>query len=287
MRQMQVKLLEHRAAVAEAAAAASTRATTLLAPATPHAATFSCSSMANPDAAASADAIAHLKQRLDKATRELSSERQKCEAAVLNSAQLQQRLDAALSISSAADAMSFGIEALLPPSPPRLNVDPHACALSSAASSSPAPSLHSQLSEISVCAADARAMASAAAATSASAAIIEASTLERVHARSTAATASCSRIAGGLSCVLRRLQCMQMQLREQQLQLNQAQVTVNATQRTPICSLFTRMQRRITFLNTAAACSTITLLLFLGCICLLLHLDFDDLYPFLGVVLPQ
>ena len=120
-------------------------------------------SMANPDAAASADAIAHLKQRLDKATRELSSERQKCEAAVLNSAQLQQRLDAALSISSAADAMSFSIEALLPPSPPRLNVDPHACASSSATSSSPAPNLHSQLSEVSVCAADARAMASAAA----------------------------------------------------------------------------------------------------------------------------
>ncbi len=174
------------------------------------------------EALANAATIAQLQQRLDKATRELNSERQRCEAAVSNSAQLQQRLDSALSMSCSASALSSAFEALLPPSPPRLNIEPSQSPLAAAAS--PAPSLHAQLSQVSVSATEVRAMAAAAAAASAAALVTEAATLQHVHSRAAAASNSCSRIANGLCHVLQQLQGTQARLREQQLQLKEAQV---------------------------------------------------------------
>ena len=190
------------------------------------------------EAAAAADTIAHLQKCLDKATRDLNSERQRCEAAVSSSAQLQQRLDAALNMTNSASAMSFGFESLLPPSPPRQYVDVEAL-VSKAAAASPAPTLHAQLSEVSVSAADARAMASAAASTSAATSSSAVSTLKLVCNRAGSVTASCSRMTVGLSCVSGRLQEMKAQLQEQQLLLRVSQVTTvlfHLTQHTYNCA---------------------------------------------------
>jgi chemotaxis protein histidine kinase CheA len=190
------------------------------------------------EAAAAADTIAHLQKCLDKATRDLNSERQRCEAAVSSSAQLQQRLDAALNMTNSASAMSFGFESLLPPSPPRQYVDVEAL-VSKAAAASPAPTLHAQLSEVSVSAADARAMASAAASTSAATSSSAVSTLKLVCNRAGSVTASCTRMTAGLSCVSGRLQEMKAQLQEQQLLLRVSQVTAvlfHLTQHTYNCA---------------------------------------------------
>jgi hypothetical protein len=220
----QVKAQEHRAASAEAAAAACTRAAlSVPAQAVVHASSSSSSATTSSAAAAAAETSSQLQQRLDKVTRELGCERQRCEAAVSHSVQLQQRLDAALSMTSASTALSMGFEALLPPSPPRLSAELQA-APAAAAAASPVPTLHAQLSQVSVSAADARAMASAVAAAAAAVSCTEASTLQRVNARSGAAAASCSRMVSAVSCVLRQQQQMQVQLRENRASLIVAQV---------------------------------------------------------------
>jgi hypothetical protein len=227
-----------------------------------------------------------LQQRLDKATRDLNSERQRCEAAVSNSAQLQQRLDAALSMSCSASALSSAFESLLPPSPPRFNIE--LSQSPTAAAASPAPSLHAQLSQVSVSATDARAMAAAAAATSAAASVTEAATLQRVHCRTAAASDSCSRIATGLSHVLQRMQGMQARLREQQLQLKESQV--RAPQMQPIRSLShtpSSPQRCAAGLKAAAGCSLLLFLLLSSYVAALLFVDFDSLPPNPGFTLPQ
>jgi hypothetical protein len=143
MPHQQVKFHEHRAAVAESAAAACARVSIPPSAAVAdHAApSASPNNKSCSEEAANALIISQLQQRLDKATRELTSERQRCEAAVSNSSQLQQRLDAALSMSCSASALSAAFEALLPPSPPRFNIE-----LSQ--SPSPAPCLHAQLSQV-------------------------------------------------------------------------------------------------------------------------------------------
>ena len=218
-----MKAQEHRAASAEAAAAACTRAALAVpAQAVVHASFSSSSVTTSSAAAAAAETNTQLQQRLDKVTRELGCERQRCEAAVSHSVQLQQRLDAALSMTSASTALSMGFEALLPPSPPRLSAELQAAP--AAAAASPVPTLHAQLSQVSVSAADARAMASAVAAAAAAVSCTEASTLQRVNARSGAAAASCSRMVGAVSCVLRQQQQMKMQLRENRASLIVAQV---------------------------------------------------------------
>ena len=220
MQHGQVKVQEQRAASAEAAAAACARASlAATAQAAVHASSSPASTTTSFVAAADVDTTAQLQQRLDKVTRELCSERQRYEAAVSNSLQLQQRLDAALSMTSTSASLSMGFEALLPPSPPRWNVEPQA-----AAAASPVPSLHAQLSQVSVSAADVREMASAVAAASAAASCTETCTLERVNARAAAAAGSCSRMVGAMSCVLQRQQQLQLQLQANKVQLSIAQV---------------------------------------------------------------
>ena len=220
MQHGQVKVQEQRAASAEAAAAACARASlAATAQAAVHASSSPASTTTSFVAAADADTTAQLQQRLDKVTRELCSERQRCEAAVSNSLQLQQRLDAALSMTSTSASLSMGFEALLPPSPPRWNVE-----LQAAAAASPVPSLHAQLSQVSVSAADVREMASAVAAASAAASCTETCTLQRVNARAAAAAGSCSRMVSAMSCVLQRQQQLQLQLQANKGQLSIAQV---------------------------------------------------------------
>jgi hypothetical protein len=178
-------------------------------------------------------AVSVLQQRLDRAARELQSERLKCEAALAANAQLQQRLDASLSMSHAAAAAACGIDALLPPSPPHLNAQLHgfqspppppSLSSSSAAAASPPPSLFTQLSEVSVPAADARSMAAAAAAAASAVSATASAVAERAHHRAAAAAAAAGRMAAGVCGVARRVRELQAQVQAQQRQLKDQQV---------------------------------------------------------------
>jgi hypothetical protein len=259
-----------------------------------HASTSASSSTSS--AAPTDDDFASMQKRIDKLTRELSSERQRCEAAMSSSAQLQQRLDAALNMASGNTALSFGFEALLPPSPPRLNTQV-------VVADSPAPSLHAQLSKVSISASEARAMAVAVASTAAAARFTETATLERVNARVGAAAASCAKMVGDVSCVLRQLQLSKGQVRDGQLRLRAAQVTscplllalfldlsliFQLRQFHSLVSSISHLhQRTIMHFKTAAAASSFLFLLLFAFILAVVLLDYDELAQIIGLNLPQ